>query len=678
MSHKFLRLTACLGLLCLSLSSHADSREEQRAQFTQLYAQLKTDPDMSFTASPGTLMRYPLYPWLEYTHINAEFDLVSDMNVLNFIARNPNSLMADRLYARLANRWATKGQWRYVLAYIPVNLEDTEAQCLRLQALANTGHSKQALRLGKPVWMSIEGTMPDACVPVTNLLLSNHLLSIEDYWPRIRQAIERNQTTLASQLAANLPPEQQALVNLRVDMRRAPADTLAIAFKQKDSAYLREIITYGLERLADKDMDTASKLWATAQATFKFTPQESGKVESALGVEEALNLKANAFPRLATISPENRTQTANLWTIRLAARANDWKTVLATVDQLKFDNERDAANWLYWKARALEQTGQVKPARSLYARLATQPSFYGFLAADHLGQDYVGLKQPVVNRQQRMLGIQKIAGIQRAFEWLALGDKDQSRKEWFRVLKMMDREGALAAAELAVHSGEPNLAILTLARIKEWDEVHLRFPLVHTEAVTEQANAQGITPAWVMGVMRRESAFDSQAESSAKAFGLMQLILPTAKTVGNKLGLTIKDRTDVLNPVTNIQLGSAYLKDMLQKFDGNYAQATAAYNAGPGRPLKWAPAVPTNADQWVESIPFTETRDYVQAVMAYTTIYDAKLNPQGGRRLSDRLLPITPVEPKVPLVPVAPFPAAATPPAAPQTEVLNGKPAATF
>lgn len=76
MSHKFLRLTACLGLLCLSLSSHADSREEQRAQFTQLYAQLKTDPDMSFTASPGTLMRYPLYPWLEYTHINAEFDLV--------------------------------------------------------------------------------------------------------------------------------------------------------------------------------------------------------------------------------------------------------------------------------------------------------------------------------------------------------------------------------------------------------------------------------------------------------------------------------------------------------------------------------------------------------------------------------------------------------------------------
>jgi soluble lytic murein transglycosylase len=84
---------------------------------------------------------------------------------------------------------------------------------------------------------------------------------------------------------------------------------------------------------------------------------------------------------------------------------------------------------------------------------------------------------------------------------------------------------------------------------------------------------------------------------------------------------------------------------MLGKFSGNYAQATAAYNAGPGRPLQWAPQQLINADQWIESIPFTETREYVQAVMGYTTIYDEKLNPGKGRRLSERLQPIAPHAP---------------------------------
>lgn len=77
-------------------------------------------------------------------------------------------------------------------------------------------------------------------------------------------------------------------------------------------------------------------------------------------------------------------------------------------------------------------------------------------------------------------------------------------------------------------------------------------------------------------------------------------------------------------------------------FNGNYVQATAAYNAGPGRPPQWPPDIPLNADQWIETIPFTETREYVQAVLAYTTIYDHKLNADKALRLSDRLQPIMP------------------------------------
>lgn len=130
------------------------------------------------------------------------------------------------------------------------------------------------------------------------------------------------------------------------------------------------------------------------------------------------------------------------------------------------------------------------------------------------------------------------------------------------------------------------------------------------------------------------------AESSAKALGLMQLMPGTARDIGRQMGMQVVAKEDILQPDLNVKLGSTYLRDMLKRFSGNYAQATAAYNAGPGRIPKWAPSQTLAADQWIESIPFDETRKYVRAVMAYTTVYDHKLNKDQGLRLSMRLQPI--------------------------------------
>lgn len=647
---RYVLTAICASLLCLP-TVQASSTEAQRNLFQQTYAELQKGNTAGFGSLPADMRQYPLYPWLEYEYLTQTFDNTTDTQVEDFILRNPGSLMAADMNKRLAARLATKADWQKLLAYIPADIEDTDSQCLRIQALAAAGQTEQALTSGKQTWMSIDKSITDACSPVTALLQQHQRLSTDDYWSRIRVAIDKNQTTLASQLASNLPPEQQEWVRLWIDMRKAPADTMALALKQQDSPYLREIMASGLTLLAKKESETAEILWKNARQSFKFTPAESGKVESALGISQALRHDPAALARLAAIPAEHRTQDGNLWFTRSAARAGDWKHLPQVIDRLQFDNERDASTWQYWKARALEQDGQTKAASSLYATVAQQASFYGFLAADRLGQDYTSLKQPTVNRSQRVAGLQKVAALRRTVEWIALGNRAQGRKEWFNALKQMDKEGILAAADLALQAGDPNLAIWTIARAKEWGEVNLRFPLVHTDLVTTQAREQGIQPAWVMGVMRRESAFDTEAESGAKALGLMQLIPPTAKAVGQKLGLSINGKEDILPPATNIKLGSAYLKDMLGKFNGNYAQATAAYNAGPGRPVQWAPATAINADQWVESIPFTETREYVQAVMAYTTIYDYKLNQGKGRRLSERLPPIIPNAPTTPPTP---------------------------
>ena len=639
------------SLVCLSLSSSPSvlattlDLPAQRAIFKQTYAELKAGNTNGFAALPSSMRQYPLYPWLEYAFINLKFDTLSDSQLIGFMRRNPNSLMNDDLQEQFAKRLALRSDWQTLLTLIPDNIDDTNTQCYRVQALAATGQEAAALQHGKSVWMDIEKGMTDACQPVTALLLKHGKLSNKDYWERILAALERNQSTLATQLAADLPTDQQALVKVGIDLRRAPADNLDNALQSPDSPYLRRMITVALGQLAKKESARAESLWLQARQNLKFTTEETAKVEGVLGIQAALRHDSSAIARLAAIPDQYRSLDANLWLARMSARLEDWQRLSAVVDQLTFDNQRDASNWQYWKARALEQTGQTKAAQSLYAEVARQASFYGFLAADHLGQTYDNLNQAPVDRSVRIAGLQKVAALQRAMEWFALGEREQGRKEWFRVLKLMDREGVLAVAELATRSGDPNLAIWSLSRTKEWQEVNLRFPLVHADLVTEQARTQGIQPAWIFGVMRRESAFDAKAASAANAFGLMQLILPTARDMGNQLGINIASKDDLLQPATNVQLGSAYLKNMLATFNGNYSQATAAYNAGPGRPVQWSPLRAIRADQWVESIPFSETRDYVQAVMAYTTIYDYKLNQGKGLRLSERLPPITPNAP---------------------------------
>lgn len=638
-----------LTLICCALSSTppalAESPENQRQLFQQTYSDLQAGNPDKFATLPAEMRQYPLYPWLEYADLKQRFDILPDAPVLDFIRRNPDSLMADALHIQLAKRFAAKQDWQTLLATIPATLDDTDTQCYRTQALVAVGQKDAALELGKQTWMTISKSLPDACVPVTDLLRRHVMLSTSDYWERIRVALDKNQTTLATQLAAALPPEAQTAVTMWIQIREAPAEALPTALQQPDTPYLRDAIAFGLERLAKKESQQAEVLWQTARQTLKFTPEESAKIESALGIQQALRHDPAALKRLAAIPVPQRTQDANLWLARTAARQGEWKTLLNATQHLHFEHERDAASWHYWQARALEQTGKKAKATTLYTQIAPQATFYGFLAADRLGQAYTSLKTPPVDRSQRVAGLQKVAAIQRAFEWFALGNREQGRKEWFRALKQMDKEGALAAADLAIRRNDHNLAIWTVARAKEWNETHLRFPMAHTDLVMAQARNQGIQPAWIMGVIRRESAFDATVESSAKALGLMQLIPPTAKAVGSKLGLNLQGRDDILQPATNIQLGSAYLREMLGKFSGNYAQATAAYNAGPGRPPQWAPQQLINADQWIESIPFTETREYVQAVMGYTTIYDEKLNPGKGRRLSEHLQPIAPHAP---------------------------------
>jgi len=152
------------------------------------------------------------------------------------------------------------------------------------------------------------------------------------------------------------------------------------------------------------------------------------------------------------------------------------------------------------------------------------------------------------------------------------------------------------------------------------------FPQPFLDIITRESKRAGVPLALIYAIMREESQFDREAVSQADAYGLMQLIIPTAKTAAKTLGMTANAST-LVKPSVNVALGSQVLAKLLERFDKLPVLAIPAYNAGPGRPARWLKERPNmDFDVWVESIPFSETRTYVKHVLAswaaYAWLYD--------------------------------------------------------
>jgi soluble lytic murein transglycosylase len=193
---------------------------------------------------------------------------------------------------------------------------------------------------------------------------------------------------------------------------------------------------------------------------------------------------------------------------------------------------------------------------------------------------------------------------------------------------MSDRE-LLAAADLACRWEVWDRCINTSERTKTQIDLTQRFPMPHKQAVVERSKAIGLDPAYVYGLIRQESRFIVEARSGVGASGLMQVMPATARWTAKKIGLTGFKTKQLNDSDTNIAIGTGYLKLVLDDFAGSMPLAAAAYNAGPSRPRAWRGQTggPTlEAAIWAETIPFTETRDYVKKVLANTTIYAAMLS----------------------------------------------------
>ncbi|HEX7436947.1 MAG TPA: transglycosylase SLT domain-containing protein, partial [Caldimonas sp.] len=299
-------------------------------------------------------------------------------------------------------------------------------------------------------------------------------------------------------------------------------------------------------------------------------------------------------------------------------------------------SEQHEPAWVYWKARALQalakdsQDGESLRglSRELLASLVGQLNFYGTLAAEDAAQALALPLRPAPLTPAEVEAAGANPGLARALQLIAIGLRNEGVREWnFTLRGMSDRE-LLAAAQMACDREVWDRCINTSERTRAEVDMEQRFPTPFRKEVSARAREIGLDAAYVYGLIRQESRFIMDARSGVGASGLMQIMPATARWTAKKIGLAytpglIADRD------TNLRLGTAYLKLILDDFGGSQALAAAAYNAGPGRPRKWREGPWLEPAAWAENIPFAETRDYVKKVLSNATWYAALMGSPG-------------------------------------------------
>jgi len=615
-----------------------DRTPEQRARFQEARQALEQGDSAAFRELRDSLTDYPLLPYLDYADITARLDQLPEREVTAFLDQYSGTWLAETLERLWVYELAEQQRWSGVVRYHNPGNTTTVLQCQALRARLETG-DRSALDEVAPLW-NVERSQYNECDPVFAQWLAADRLTPELAWDRFGKVMRAGRTGLARYIAGLMEDPEQRLAELYLLIDSAPEQLASNSELEAKDPKTREIILHGVRRLAGIDAPRAMMLLHRHDDRQDFDAGTMVAMQQHIALQLLLQGFEQETASLLRNTPELVTETLVSWLLRDALREQDWQRVETWLDRLPRE-ARQSGQWTYWRARMLEEKNSAaarEEALRLYRELATARSFHGFLAADRLGQPYAMAERPVpVNGTHRQALYERPAII-RAYELYRIGDEANARNEWQHASAGMSREQLLASGELARSWGWHRNSIQAMIRAQYWDDLALRFPLVYQKHFRQAASDHGIRPHLLYALARQESAFMHDARSPAGARGLMQLLPSTARQTANGSGMQISTE-HLYRPDINIALGSRYLSQMLEEFDGNRALAAAAYNAGPNRVKQWLRRTEDSAlplDQWIETIPFAETRGYVQNVLAYTVIF--------GHRMDEPVSLLTPQE----------------------------------
>jgi len=604
--------------------------DRQRELYEQAVNALAKRSLRQFQDLKSSLHDYPLYPYLEYGELSVLLHHATTGDIQGFLDKYGDTPLATRLRIQWLERLQGRDRWRDFLAFYTPDVKSTEFDCFYQRARYRSGARQEALEAGLVLWQ-VGQSQPESCDPLFHILIQQGMITEEIAWKRYSQAVLNHQYQLARYLERFFKTPKyrlQAQNFISVDRNSRVIGNYNL-FKEHTPEVML-VIEHGITHLAHTNSDLALNHWNRYQHSHDFDPAARSRILARLvkalyeqGHQKAADNYLDESLDLATVDLLE-------WRLRRAIGEGDWPTVAPWLEKLP-PEIRSSSRWQYWQARS-QVLNAIEPGQfdavhnhvhAIYEQLSKERSYYGFLASEWLESTHQMQHQPVTVSEQQIDSMAAGSGFQRIRELLFHGDLLAARREWQLATADFNEQNWLVAANLAKRWQWHDKAIMSMVHAGYWNDIDIRFPLPYTPVFEKNAEKNDIPLNLLFALSRQESAFGPDAASVAGARGLMQLMPGTASQTARKNGIPYTNSKDLEQPEINVRIGATYYRELLDRFDNNRILATAAYNAGPQRVDRWLNETGGRLpfDAWVEAIPFLETRNYVQNVLAFSTIY---------------------------------------------------------
>jgi soluble lytic murein transglycosylase len=630
------------GVLALSSSvAAAQSRPIADPQLPQVRAALQAAELGQFSAAQyGNLGAHPLYGWIEYAALKRGIDTLPTPQGQAFLARYKGQAVAEAFRELWLAALSRREDWPAFRAAWSPTIKGDVLRCAELNARQATGGADaQWTTDAQALWRALGGKpAPKECGAPFLVLAAKGGLPPALRWERFDKAAGEWNSAVMREAARGLPADQMAQASDYAGFIDA-INERALAWPKTERS--RWVASQGLARLGKSvPMAAEAQLPKYAQA-LGFTEADRGRVLYQVALWTVASYEPGSARRLAAVPASAYDDRLHEWQVREALARSDWPAALAAIRKMGAAQRADS-RWTYFEARLLELTGDKAAAQAAYRRAAQVPEFHGFLAADRIGAPYALCPWLPHDSDAAKRAVARDPAIVRAMGLYRIDRSGWAQREWDDALSRFDDTQRRLAVEVAQDNGWFDRAVFALGRTPDERRLYaLRFPLHHDATIRREAAKNGLDPAWVAAEIRAESVFDPDARSGANAMGLMQVLPGTGMEVARRLGLPWGGAQSLYDPDTNIVLGTAYLRQMLDKYGGKPYFAIAGYNAGPAPLQRWQSQRPgMDPDFWIETISYKETRDYVARVLAFSTLYDWRLNGN-ALPLSDRMRGVT-------------------------------------
>ena len=623
---RFLIVSSLLSLLAAAVTagpanaSAAPALSTARQQYGDAMTAIDRGRWTEYQQLRPDLEDYPLAIYLDYFSLSRQAHRVRPADARRFLERSEDSPLPNRFLSVYLRRAGKDRRWQDFLAVMPEEPNDIELKCYYFRARLASGEPAVAWEGAERLWVHGE-SRPKVCDPLFDAWLKNGQLTDDIVWARMLKAFDARQRSLMRYVARKGSPELAPWADTLQAVYRKPERMRSQSLPPGDPRSV-EVVTHGLAYLARFNPAEALRQWEHFRADMSFDAGQVRKVEHAIALHSLFGKseahKAWLQGALARLAEDKLVELRLRW----ALSEQDW-TGLERHLPLLSDRARKDSGWRYWQAMVHERSGDVERAQATLQTLAGERGYYSFLAADRLGREYAFNHQPLVLESAGHEPLSRLPAVQRVSELYYHEEPNLAHSEWFKVLQdQADENQRRDLASLAYQQGWHRLAIDAANKAQAWDQLDLRFPIAYQDTFDHYAAQLSVPSTELMAIARRESAFFPQARSPVGARGLMQVMPATGRQVASSLGRKHRS-ADLYEVGHNVLLGSAYYRQLLDRFDGNRVFALTAYNAGPHRVDRWrkASAGSLPVEMWIETIPFRETRNYVQAVLSYNVVF---------------------------------------------------------